>query len=320
MTVLETKPDTPETVKRSTPISVENVLYATDFSETSKSALAYATAICRRFGSTLHIAHVISDSSLLLMTGGVDYVTMGSIYEDAHSEAQEKVQQIATHLGTIPCRTYVRHGQVWTNLRGIVVENEIDLIVVGTHGRTGLGKLLLGSVAEDILRHAPCPVMTIGPKVCGRAKLPEFQDRGRELAPAELELKHIVYATNFVPASVRAAPVAIALAEQFAARLTVMHVLEEYADLDNRPGPIEDGVRRLKALVPADEALPYAPEIVMEFGPAWECIVNTAAESEADLIVLGARPVDGTTHVPWSTVHRVVAHALCPVLTVPAYA
>ena len=50
---------------------------------------------------------------------------------------------------------YVRHGQVWKNLAGIIDENQIDLIVVGTHGRSGLGKLLLGSVAEDILRHAP---------------------------------------------------------------------------------------------------------------------------------------------------------------------
>ena len=56
----------------------------------------------------------------------------------------------------------------------------------------------------------------------------------------------------------------------------------------------------------------------MEFGSASECIVNTAAEREADLIVLGAHPADGTTHLPWSTVHQVVARATCPVLTVPA--
>ena len=314
MTVLECKQEIPETKKHRGAISVKNVLYATDFSATSELALPYATAICRHFGSTLHVAHVLSDTNLLLMTGGVDYVSVGSVYEDAHTEAQAKIQEVASRLGEIPHRTYVRHGQVWTNLSSIVAENGIDLIVVGTHGRTGLGKLLLGSVAEDILRHVPCPVLTVGPGVCGRAKLPEFHNKGRELAPAELELRHIVYATNFTPQSLTVAPVAVALAEEFEGRLTLMHAIEDYANLGTRPGPIEDGVRQLQAVVPKDAALAYAPEIVMEFGSAWQCIVNAAAERQADLIVLGARPA-GTAHLP-STVHRVVAHATCPVLTV----
>ncbi|MFZ0287594.1 MAG: universal stress protein [Candidatus Sulfotelmatobacter sp.] len=318
MKVLEYQQDTPEGQKRSAAISVKNVLYATDFSAISESALPYATAISRRFGSTLHVAHVLSDSSVLLMTGGVDYVSMGTLYEDAHSTAQEKIQQITTRLGGIPYRTYVRHGQVWANLSSIVAENAIDLIVVGSHGRTGLGKLLLGSVAENILRHSPCPVLTVGPRVAGRAKLQEFHGKGRELAPAELEMQHIVYATNLTPASLTVAPVAIALAKVFQSRLTLMHVIEDYADLEDRPGPIEGGVRQLQAIVPKDASLAYVPEIVMEFGSASECIVKAAAEREADLIVLGARPADGTTHLPWTTVHRVVANATCPVLTVPA--
>ncbi len=318
MAVLDDKQNPPATEKRSAAISVKNVLFATDFSPTSESALPYATAISRRFGGTLHVAHVIPDSSLLLMTGGVDYVSVGTLYEDAHSDAQEKIQRITSRLGGIPYRTYVRHGQVWTNLASIVKENAIDLIVVGSHGRTGLGKLLLGSVAENILRHSPCPVLTVGPKVGGRAKLQEFQTKGGELAPVELELRQILFATNFTTGSIIVAPVAVGLAGQFRAQLTLMHVIEEYADLDNRPGPIEDGVRKLQALVPNDASLAYAPEFVMEFGPAAECILNTAAEREADLIVLGARPADGTVHLPWSTVHRVVAHAACPVLTVPA--
>ncbi len=318
MSVLEQKQNPPETEKRSTAISVKNILYATDFSATSESALPYATVISRRFGSTLHVAHVISESSLLLMTGAVDYVSVGSLYEDAHVDAQEKIQRITTKLGEIPYRTYVRHGQVWTSLASIVKENAIDFIVVGSHGRTGLGKLLLGSVAENILRHSPCPVLTVGPRVSGHAKLQEFHSKGWVLVPVELELRQIVYATNFKIGSMIVAPVAIGLAQQFRAQLTLMHVIEQYTDLDSRPRPIEDGVQKLQALVPTDASLAYAPEVVMEFGQAAECILNTAAEREADLIVLGAHPADVTGHLPWSTVHRVVAHAACPVLTVPA--
>jgi nucleotide-binding universal stress UspA family protein len=316
MPVLECKQDPPDTRKLSPAISLKNILYATDFSPTSESALPYATAICRHFGSTLHVTHVLSDANLLLMTGGVDYVSVGSVYEEAHNEAKEKIQQISARLGKIPCQSHVRHGQVWTNLSVVVAENEIDLIVVGTHGRTGLGKLLLGSVAEDILRHATCPVLTAGPGVRGRAKLPEIPVKGRELAPVDLELNNIVYATNFSASSFSVAQLAIALAEEFKSRLTLMSVLENYANLGSEPGPIEDGVRRLQQLVPANNRLAYAPEIVMEFGSASECIVNAAAEREADLVVLAARAADGITRVPWTTVHRVVSNATCPVLTV----
>ena len=300
-------------------LSVKNVLFATDFSATSEAALPYATAICRRFGATLHAAHILSDANLLLMTGGVDYVSMGTIYEDAHAEAKEKLDQMAARL-EVPIRCYVRHGQVWKGLAAIIEENEIDLIVVGTHGRTGLGKLLLGSVAEDILRHAHCPVLTVGPKVSGRAKLPAFEAKGRDIAPVELDLQQILFATNFASDVPWMALTAVALAQAFRSHLTLLHVLEDYTELGQRPAPIEEGIRRLRALIPKDIVLPYTPETLLEFGSASGCILRFAEDREADLIVLGARTSAevGTTHLPWSTAHHVIAHAPCPVLTLRA--
>jgi nucleotide-binding universal stress UspA family protein len=318
MTVLEYKQNMPEVRKQPSGISLNNVLYATDFSATSESAFPYATAICRRFGSTLHLAHVLSDTNVLLMTGGVDYVSVDTIYEDARSEAREKIQQLATRLGKIPHQTYLRHGQVWTNLSSIVSEKNIDLIVLGTHGRTGFGKLILGSVAEDILRHAPCPVLTVGPRVAGRARLLNFRINGGELAPVQLDLRHILYATNVTPVSSEVASFAIALATDFEAQLTLMHVIEKYTNPQDRPALIETGFERLQAVLPRDAMLTHAPEIVVEVGSAPECIVKVAREREADLIVLGAYPANLTTHLPWTTVHDVVAHAPCPVLTVRA--
>jgi nucleotide-binding universal stress UspA family protein len=307
-----------ETRQETTALLLKNVLFATDFSATSEAAFPYATAVCRHFGSILHTAHVLSDTSLLMMTGGVDYVSMSTIYEDAHTETKEKLEQISGRLEGIPHRNYVRHGQVWKNLAEIVEENEIDLIVLGTHGRTGVGKLLLGSVAEDILRHAPCPVLTVGPKVSGRAKLPEFQNRGRDLAPLELELRQILFATNFTQNSALIAQEAISLAEEFRARLTLLHVIEDYTQLGTRPGPIEDGIRQLHDLIPKDSALQYLPESLLEFGSPADCILTAAAEREADMIVLGARTSAevGTTHLPWSTAHHVIAQVHCPVLTI----
>jgi len=325
MALVEARIDSPSAVadrvvspKLASAVSVKNVLFATDFSACSEAALPYATAICRHFGSMLHMAHILSDTSLLIASGGVDYVSMGTIYEDAHTEAKEKLDEISNRFEGFPHRNYVRHGMIWKNLAAIIEENEVDLIVVGTHGRTGLGKLLLGSVAENILRHAPCPVLTVGPKVCGRAKLPSFPRRGRDLAPVELELQQIVFATNFTDDAPRIAKQAVALAEEFRSRLTMMHVLEDYTQLGSRPGPIEDGVKKLKELLPSDAALQYPPEMLLEFGNAAERILKVASDREADMIVLGARSAAdvASTHLPWSATHQVIAHAHCPVLTI----
>lgn len=297
-------------------LSFKNVLLATDFSPTSESAVPYAAAIGRRFGGTLHTAHVLSDTAVIMMTGGVDYVSMATLYDDAIADAKEKLRQVSEAFEGIPHREYVRQGQIWKNLAAVVEENAIDLIILGTHGRKGLGKLLLGSVAEDILRHAPCPVLTIGPNVSTRDRFPGFGGKGHDLAPRELEVKQIVFGTNFAKNAAMVAQVAASLADEFRSRLTMVHVLEDYTQLGTQPGPIEDSVRRLHELIPEDMALHYLPEAVVEFGSAHERILKVAADRNADLIVVGARPEVGTTHLPWSTTHQVIARAQCPVLTV----
>jgi universal stress protein A len=134
-----------------------------------------------------------------------------------------------------------------------------------------------------------------------------------------LELRQIVYATNFAPASLAVAPVAVSLAEKFQARLTLLHVIENFTRLDRHPGPIEDGMGQLKELVPMNAALQYVPEMVLEFGESVKSILKVSADRDADLIVLGARPAEdrvATTHLPWTTAHQVIANAKCPVLTV----
>ncbi len=299
-------------------LSVKNILFCTDFSPRSELALPYAVAIARRFGSQLHLVHVLSETNLLMMSGGVDYVSMGTIYEDARAEATEQLETIAQRIEGVPHRCYVRHGLIWSNLADIIAEHEIDLLVVGTHGRTGLGKLLLGSVAEDILRHAPCPVLTVGPKVSGHARLPAVSEHGRDLAPVDLELRQIVFATNFGKNAALAAGDAAALAQEFHARLTLMHVLEDYTHLGRNQAPIEDSANRLRDLIPRNSPLQYVPDTLIEFGNPPEQILKVAAEREADMIVLGAHSSSqvGGTHLPWTAAHHVIAQAHCPVLTI----
>jgi len=300
-------------------LAVKNVLFATDFSAASEAALPYAVALCRRFGSTLHMVHVLSEVNVLMATGGVDYVSMGTIYEDANTEAKERMEQLAANLHGIDHHSYLRHGEVWSNLAGVMRDKEVDLIVLGTHGRTGFGKLLLGSVAEDILRHARCPALTVGPRISERVKLPELGAGGAQLAPPELELRQIVCATNLDSNALAVASDAVRLAEEFQARLTLLHVMEDYAKLGNRPGPIDDSLQRLQNLVPSDAALAYVPEVLLEYGSVASTILKVAADREADLLVLGAHAAADmlrSTHLPWSTAHQVIVQAHCPVLTI----
>ena len=152
-------------------ISLKNILFATDFSEASQAALPYAAAIARRYDSQLHIAHIMSPSGYIIPSQPGDRVTLDSIQEAALADARQSMETLASHLKTIPHHTYVREGEVWESLSDIIQTREIDLLIMGTHGRTGVEKLVLGSKAEEILRQAPCPVLTVGPKIGGRARL-----------------------------------------------------------------------------------------------------------------------------------------------------
>jgi nucleotide-binding universal stress UspA family protein len=301
-----------------TTVAIQNVLFATDFSDVSEAALPYVTALSLRYGSTVHVVHVLPDVALL-RPGAPDPVMFGSIYEEAHSVAQEKIQQLSKRLKGFPHKTYVRHGEVLDVVKNIVEEQKIDLLVLGTHGRTGLGKLLMGSVAEQIFRQANCPVLTVGPGVPATEKVRESR-HDRELPPVQVKFGNILYATDFKPDAVEGSWYAVSLAREFNAHLTLLHVIEDFGEhLHERPGPIETALVKLEELVPDREGLRYAPEFVAEYGSAAEVILKIANEYEADLVVLGVRPTSSNgaaTHFGRSVAHKVVAGANCPVLTI----
>ena len=302
-------------------ISLKNILFATDFSEASQAALPYAAAISRRYRSQLHVVHVMSPAAYIIPSEPAGGVTMEAMHQVALADAGKRMQTLASHLENIPCQTYVREGEVWESLSDIIQTREIDLLLVGTHGRTGVEKFVLGSKAEEILRQATCPVLTVGPKIGGRATLTSIENKGKDLAPLEISLRQIVYATDFSPESLAAAPFATSLAQEFQTKLTLLNVIEKYTDMDRQPGPIDLALQRLEKLVPEEASLWCSPRPSVQFGPPAECILQEAQDSKADLIVLGvratARNLGAATHLPWATAHKVIAQAHCPVLTIP---
>ena len=305
-------------------ITLKNILFATDFSAASEAALPYAAAISRRYGSQLHLIHVMSPAQNIFPSAPGDPITLELLHPSLFENASNRMATLASQVQNLPNHTYIGCGGVRESLSKAIRKHNIDLLVVGTHGRTGMGKFILGSKAEEILRQAPCPVLTVGPNLSGGFRLPSVAEEGETLAPVDISVRQIVYATDFSPESLAAAPFATSLAQEFQAGLTLLHVMEKYTPVARRPTPVELALRRLEKLVPEQAELWCSPKPSVQFGSPADCILQEALHSRADLIVLGVRSATAhlgvATHLPWATAHKVIAQAHCPVLTVPCTA
>ena len=285
-------------------VSFKNILFATDFSIHSSAALVYAMAIARRHGSKIHAVHVISPASY----HGVPPELATASHKGVMQAARAQMRETEARLQEVPHATGICEGDVWQELSQIVKGEQIDLIVMGTHGRTGLSRILMGSVAEQIYRQATCPVLTVGPQA-------SF------VVPDEIELKRIAYATDLSPQAQAAAPYAFSLAQEHQACLTLLQVVETEPNycVPDCKGAEASLRRRLLDLVPHGADAWCMPRAEVRYGDPAEQIVSFASERKANLIVLGVRkPAHPALmpHLPGSVSSRVVAEAQCPVLTV----
>jgi len=144
-------------------ISLKTVLVATDFSEPSEAAVRYGRALADAFHATLHVMHVVPDSMALPWATMADGLAMADVQKQWEREAQERLEQLIpederTALGV---RFVTRAGDPVRQVVGYAAERSVDLIVLGTHGRGPVAHMLMGSVAERVVRGAPCPVLTV---------------------------------------------------------------------------------------------------------------------------------------------------------------
>ena len=286
------------------------VLMATDFSDASRNALRFAAAIARVNNARLYIVHVIS--SVAYAMAPEEEVQAADLAAPLLSGLLKNLDD-AGERPPVEVALIVRQGDITAQLDKLIREEKIDLIVVGTHGRTGFPKLTLGSVAENVFRKASCPVLTVGPN--SPADWPE-----RELG-AE---KAILLATDFGDASLAALPYAASIANRSRSKLVVLHV---NTPLPESPANSVFGdetvaeelryaaVQQLQKLLPGD--LGIEPELRVTASLPVDGILSEAAGTSAGLIVLG---LHRRSHVPAghlpSTAYGVVIQARCPVLTV----
>jgi len=281
-------------------LSLKNILLATDFSPGSETALKYAQALARRHASRVHTIHVNSPDSYNLLDPDAFAITFNS------PEANPKNVSDVLHglLTGLHSQTPLRQGAVWEVISDVVKRNEIDLLVLASHGRHGIPRLVLGSVAEDVFRNVSCPVLTVGPDV-------------KPCTNREMKIKKMLLATHFEAGST-ARCYAAQLCNEFGAELTILHVADENKGASN--GQTSKGlVQQLMAVVPPEACLWRKPECVLKYGLPSANILEVAQQMHADLIVLGARhpePAKINSHLPWATAARVIAEAECPVLTV----
>jgi nucleotide-binding universal stress UspA family protein len=148
-------------------IQLNRILVPTDFSEFSQPAMDYGSAIAARFAAQLHLLHVVPDPAMLVPEAAAFSV------ESMQAQTDAMVAEAQLQLAGLPAggwddgQPVVREIRVGTAFMEIIEyarEKEIDLIVIGTHGRSGLMHVLMGSVAERIVRKSPCPVLTVKPK------------------------------------------------------------------------------------------------------------------------------------------------------------
>jgi nucleotide-binding universal stress UspA family protein len=276
-------------------LDLKSVLLATDLSSGSATPLHQALSIARHYKAKLYIAHIVSAAPYLI--AGPEALEMGC--ESACRDVQQFDQYLRENgsLNGLDCEFILRRGCVCEELRSIISQKQIGLVVLGTHGRRGLDKLILGSVAEQVFREAECPVLTIGPH--------SYREGRLELANEPLSY---VYATDFSEASLTALPHAISFATRSKARLILLHVL---------PTQRRDSIAFLSRLTSNQEAQ-IEIEFVVQFGMPAEKILQVALEKKVDLIILGlsrARLVGVSAHRPLSTAYEIVCGAACPVLT-----
>jgi len=295
------------TVATKSRVAFKNILFANDFSPAAIAALPYATGLAKQYGAKVHGLHVRYPATYPI----VGPEAMPQIIEAAEEQAKFEAKQMHECLASVPHEVSIIEGDLWPTIHEIAEKQKVDLIVMGTHGRKGVSRALLGSAAEEVFRKASCPVLTVGPHASHNTE--------RRMA-----MKQIVFATDFSPESLAALPFAVSLAQEHESKLTLLNVAgkQEVGDLVHAEQYAESTMRRLRSLVPAGAELWCEPVCRLEHGSEGDKIIEVAVALGADLIVLGLHKPHGgfgaTTHVLRSIAHQVVVDAPCPVLTVRA--
>lgn len=301
-------------------IEIRQILCPIDLSEFSRHALDHAVAIARRYDSTITVFNVCTVVPATAYAPGtpllpVTVPTPG----DLEALLASMKRFVETEVGlTVPMRFEIGEGNAASEILHRAGAIPSDLIVIGTHGRSGFERLVLGSVTEKVIHKAACPVLTVPRPVADAVPVPDKL------------FTRILCAIDFSDTSLHALEYALLLAQEKNAQLTLVHVVEvtpaprseAAGDVEARAlgayvaAAAEARAEELQRIVP-DSARAYCTvERTLAIGKAHREILRVAAERDSDVIVLGAHGFGIPQLLFGSTANQVVRQARCPVLTI----
>ena len=293
---------------------LRRILVPVDFSEASGKAVTAAVALARRFSARIALVHVTPPKGRPGSHGAFELAGMTT---DPRRPAREKLAGFARDNvpSEIAVTRLVESGAAYKHIASAASDWEADLILIATHGSGGLAHALLGSTAERVVRHAPCPVLVLR----GRKK------GGTNSAFLSSPIRNVLLTTDFSENSLTAFPHAVAWAREFGAKLMLLYVVPEHLPSELSHIGIVLQERRI-----AEEARTKLPEFALKhlpadlavetrvlIGPTEHTICETARGLDASLIVMGSHGHTGIKHLLiGSTAERVVGMAHGPVLVV----
>lgn len=291
-------------------LKMERILCPMDFSEFSAKSYEYAHSLARHYDARLFLEHVIQPLTMMYPDFAFP-VSFNQIYSNLTEDAEKQLKEVVKNysLNGIHPEMVVREGFPTDAILEFADLNNINLIVMGTHGRRGIDRLAMGSVTERILRKAHCPVLVV------RKPAHDFVKPGDKNEP--VQLKKILFCTDFSEHSDRALQYALSLAMEYNAELTMLHVLESVPSsliIQSETNRIR---HELERPIPEDAKNWCKIKSEVRIGKSYEEINKLATETQADMVVMGVRGRNAVDLALFgSTTHRVIQLGPCPVLAV----
>lgn len=276
------------------------IVVATDLTDTDY-LIPHAVGQAKASGASLILVHaVLPHESVPMESGAIPYYDPLRLDRDARLILENLARNIREQ--GVDCATAVRHGFVPDVVTEVVSNSAAGRLIIGTHGRRGLKKFVLGSIARQLLEILEIPVCTVGPRAHkGASGVPEA----------------ILHPVSLAGLHESSAALSFSLAEQFAAKLLLLHVIAPAPNVTRDPGlAVSAALSQLKALVPAAAEDRTQVEARIALGSVVSEILAVAEESQASLIVLGVHaPAHSWLPGTEPAAYRILVSAPCPVIS-----
>lgn len=284
-------------------IQFRKILCPVDFYPASTRALEYAEQLARNYNAAIQLIHVVTPVIPAVYGSGI---SISDLTVEFQKQARKKILEVKAKVEKkhIPVTAEVRVGHIDIEIRRAIEAGKADLVVVGTHGRRGVERWVLGSVTEKLMRHCPVPLLAV--------------PAGRKAAAP---ISRMVVTTDFSDGTPDAIAHAFSIASENRSKVTLLHVINDVAaDINSHlRDPLIRGIRqKLEELVPRD-ALDWCDiQTRVETGTPWSVILETIKKEKSSLLVMNVHGKGMIERVLiGSTADRVLRGATCPVLLIP---